>query len=70
MIIPPGKELLIVALDETLAFLGRNYGDTTMATLESEHHWTADHNRHLRFKREFSTSLSLPHSWMPSYCEF
>ena len=50
--------------------LGRNYGDVSMATLESEHHWTSDHNRHLRFKREFSTSLSLPHSWMPSYCEF
>ena len=50
--------------------LGENYGDVTIATLENEHHWMDDNSRRLRFRREFSTSISLPHTWMPSVCDF
>ena len=54
---------------------GRNYGDDTIAILDNEqfgldHFWTVDNLKHLRYKREFGLGISLPHTWMPSFCGF
>ena len=49
---------------------GKNYGDTTMDTIENDHYWNRDRQRELRHKREFVVGLTVPHTWFPSFCGF
>ena len=64
-----GPAIGLVAGIPTMAG-GKNYGDTTIDTLQNEHYWNRDPNRELNYKREFTVGLTVPHTWFPSYCGF
>lgn len=65
-----GPALGLVAGISTIS-TAKNYGDNTVDELQQgSGHWQRDLRRKLRFNREYSGAVSVPHRWMPSYCGF
>jgi hypothetical protein len=64
-----GPAMGLVANQPTLA-TSMNYGDVSIDTLNNDYYWERDPQRTLRYKREFAASVTIPHSWLPFYCQF
>ncbi len=64
-----GPAMGMVAGVPTLA-TGKNYGDTSIDSLDGGFYWRTSPSRNLTYKREFAASVSVPHNWLPGFCRF